>query len=296
MYAQPKIAMFYDADKTLLPEYMPDTLLRHFGDDVEGFWSEVKDLENHLLSEGVNFQNEALYTQVLLRKVRRRGDPLYRLSRDDLVQVGSDVGLFPGLPEYFGKLRDLVSSNDTYRAHGISIDFYVVSSGLADMLRGSSLSQAIPSDNMFGIEFSTNRNGVLDGIVHFMSFTEKTKFLYMVNKGVEIADINRRVDELDRDVPLRNFVYSGDGPTDVPCFSIVNNGGGVTFAVYMDDRSFHNSFWLRMNDRVTFSCVADYREGSDLFKKQSAVVDAIASRIVEARELRSSKGGFSPSH
>lgn len=288
-----KIAMFFDADKTLLPEYMPDTLVKYFGGDVPGFWSEVGRLEARLKDEGRNYQNEALYTQVILKKAKRRDDCLYRLTRDELEAAGSSMALFPGLPEFFPKMRDVISSNPEYRAHGISVDFYIVSSGLADMLRGSPLTGVIDKDKMFGIEFDTDRNGVVSGLVHFMSYTEKTKFLYMVKKGVDIEDINSKVE--DSVVPFANMVYAGDGPTDVPCFSIVGHNGGITFAVYSpdDSNSFENSFWLRTTHRATFSCVADYREGSDLFRKMGRSLRMIADRIVEGS---SRKKGFAPSH
>jgi hypothetical protein len=45
-------------------------------------------------------------------------------------------------------------------------------------------------------------------------------------------DVNMKVAEEDRRVPIRNMIYVADGPSDVPSFSVVNQGGGRTFGVY----------------------------------------------------------------
>ncbi|NIU20250.1 MAG: haloacid dehalogenase-like hydrolase, partial [Actinobacteria bacterium] len=38
-----------------------------------------------------------------------------------------------------------------------------------------------------------------------------------------------------RRVPIRNMIYIADGPSDVPCFSIVNERGGKTLGVYQTE-------------------------------------------------------------
>ena len=40
----------------------------------------------------------------------------------------------------------------------------------------------------------------------------------------------------DRRIPIPNMIYIADGPSDVPSFSVVKNGGGRAYAVYNPDK------------------------------------------------------------
>ena len=70
-----------------------------------------------------------------------------------------------------------------------------------------------------------------------ISFTEKTKYLFAINKGfIGIRDqpyqVNENVIRENRRIPFQNMIYIGDGFTDVPCFSLLNANGGQSFGVF----------------------------------------------------------------
>lgn len=277
-----KIAMVFDADKTLIPDYMQGALCDYFSDDVDEFWGRVVALQEECARDGRPFQHESVYLSVLLDKFNDPDDPMFGCSSDDMEVAGSYLEFFPGVEDFFANMQDFVSQPH-YALHDLSLDFYVVSSGLADMLRGSLLSDWIGSDNIYGCEF------LFDGVVpysvrHFMSFTEKTKYLFMINKGVDITAINSRVPQSSREVPFSQMMYFGDGPTDVPCFSILDNNGGFTFAVYRPDdlAAFENAYQLRRTDRVMFTHEADFRKGSALYSTAERALKEIADRIVRS--------------
>jgi NAD(P)-dependent dehydrogenase (short-subunit alcohol dehydrogenase family) len=75
-------------------------------------------------------------------------------------------------------------------------------------------------------------------VVDTTNFTDKTRFLYGINKGVDGAIrsdpfvVNRAVDHAARRVPFEHMIYVGDGLTDIPCFSLVQNSGGQAFGVF----------------------------------------------------------------
>ena len=69
-----------------------------------------------------------------------------------------------------------------------------------------------------------------------VTFTEKTRFLFEINKGISPSAaaaqphlVNQLIREEDRPIPFANMIYVGDGLTDIPCFSLIEKGGGVAF-------------------------------------------------------------------
>ena len=95
--------------------------------------------------------------------------------------------------------------------------------------------------------------------------------------------------EESRRVPFSNIIYVGDGPTDVPCFTVVKKNKGLAVAVYNPDdqsrRSFDKCYELTKHaDRVHFMAPADYRSGSHLRLILERHITEIANGILERRQ------------
>lgn len=204
------IAIVYDFDHTLSPHYMQDhTILRHAGIDPKEFWPSCTTLINEK-----GYDQELAYMKRMLEV-----DTIRALSNNDLKHMGADLTFFPGVPECFEELNTLFSPQE-YEELGIRLEHYVVTSGLKAILDGSHIAQDVKA--IFGCEFDED-----DGHINFpkrtISHTQKTQFLFRVNKGLldMDQDVNDHMPEEARRVPFRNMIYVGDGPTDVPCFTLM---------------------------------------------------------------------------
>ena len=277
------IAVVYDFDLTLSPDYMQDhTILRHAGIDPKEFWDSCTALKNEK-----GYDQELAYMKRMLEV-----DSIRALSNNDLELMGTDLTFFPGVPGCFEELNALFSPQE-YEELGIRLEHYVVSSGLKAILDGSHIAKYVKA--IFGCEFDED-----DGHISFpkrtISHTQKTQFLFRVNKGLldMDQDVNDHMPEEARRVPFRHMIYIGDGPTDVPCFTLMKKNGGFAVAVYNAEDpsrgSFEKCFQLAHHaDRVHFMAPADYRPGSHLRLILEQHIKEIANGVLEERRQGTEK-------
>lgn len=272
------IAIVYDYDQTLSPNYMQDEVLfPTFGIDAKKFWSRC-----HALVKDEGYDNELAYMKALLDYLE-----IDRPTNARLRELGGGLKFFPGLPEMFEEFQTgLVTPH--HAAHGIKVEHYIISSGLKVLIEGSRLAPYIKA--MFGCEFAEDREGRISFPKRAISHTQKTQFLFRINKGLldYTQDVNDHMPADLRPVPFEHMIYIGDGPTDVPCFTVVRQHGGQAIAVYNaadpSRSSFKKCYQLSTHaDRVRHIAPADYRAGSHLRLLLEQMVEEVATRIVERR-------------
>ena len=124
-----------------------------------------------------------------------------------------------------------------------------------------------------------------------VNYTTKTQFLFRINKGADDLSDNTKVNEFvkeeDRPVPFKNMVYFGDGDTDIPCFRLVKDLGGLSIAVFKPHtKGAREKAAGFLNDgRIHCVAPADYQDGSELDKIVKAHIDYVAAREARARQL-----------
>ena len=271
------LAIVYDFDHTLSPYYMQDhTILRQAGIDPKEFWESCT-----ALIKEKGYDQELAYMKRMLEH-----DQIRAFSNQDLQEMGPDLSFFPGVPECFEELQDVVKVRK-YEEVGIRLEHYVVSSGLKAILDGSRIAGHVKA--IFGCEFD-EENGQISFPRRTISHTQKTQFLFRVNKGLLDLDqdVNDHMPEEVRPVPFTHMVYVGDGPTDVPCFTLMKKNRGFAVAVYNPEdqsrRSFEKCYQLtRHANRVHFMAPADYRAGSHLRLILEKHITEIADSILEGQ-------------
>lgn len=271
------IAVVYDFDHTLSPHYMQDqTILHHVKIDPKEFWQSCTAL---ITEQG--YDHELAYMKRMLEH-----EAIRSLSNQDLQRMGTQLTFFPGVPECFGELNEVVQQ-PKYEEYDIHLEHYVVSSGLKAILDGSHIAKWTKA--IWGCEFA-EEHGHISFPKRTISHTQKTQYLFRVNKNLLNLDqdVNDHMPEESRRVPFRHMIYVGDGPTDVPCFAVIKKNGGLAVAVYNPDdptrRSFQKCYNLtRHTDRVHFMAPADYQGGSHLRLILEQHLTEIADSIVERR-------------
>ena len=283
---QNTIAIVYDYDQTLSPSYMQDDVIfPAFGINGEKFWKRCADL---VQVEG--YDNELAYMKCLLDCL-----VMDRPSNEQLKQLGSKMQLYKGLPEMFEEFKlDLLK--DRHLAAGFHVDHFVISSGLKILIEGSRLRPYLRE--VFGCEYAEDSQGRISFPKRVISHTQKTQYLFRINKGLldMSQDVNDHMPDDIRPVPFPNMIYIGDGPTDVPCFAIMRKNGGHGIAVYNPDdpsrAGFRKCYHLSTHaDRVRHIAPSDYRRGSHLRLLLEEMVQEIADRMLIHRKNANDVGG-----
>ncbi|MBO5590278.1 MAG: haloacid dehalogenase-like hydrolase [Acidaminococcaceae bacterium] len=252
MASKPIIALMYDFDKTLCTTDMQAyTFIPNLGMSAEEFWQKASNLaEKHKMDRIL------AYMYLMLDEAHIHRKPI---RRNDFVGLGKDLELYPGVTEWFGRI------NQFGKEQGVTIKHYIISSGLREIIEGSSIFKEF--DDVFAGEFLYDENDVACWPKNVVNYTTKTQFLFRINKGVlDISnddDLNRFTPEENRPVPFRNMIYIGDGLTDVPCMKLVKVNGGFSIAVYQSGKRAKVKDLIQ-DERVNFIEPADYSEGSKL--------------------------------
>jgi hypothetical protein len=275
---QNTIALVYDYDQTLSPRYMQDDVVfPEFGIDPVQFWKKC-----NALVRDQQWDGELAYMKCLLDTLG-----IDNVTNARLNSLGAGLRFFPGLPELFSALP-LAALCPEHAAAGIKVEHYIISSGLKALLDGSRLQPFVKA--IFGCEFGEDSEGRISFPKRAISHTTKTQFLFRINKGMlgYDQDVNDHMPAEQRPIPFENMVYLGDGPTDVPCFTVMARNGGQAIAVYNPEdpsgKSFRKCFQLSTHaGRVKHIAPADYREGSHLWLLLAEMVRETADRILRNR-------------
>lgn len=279
------IAVVWDFDKTLVNGYMQDPIFEEYKVDSSKFWSEVNDLPKKYLDEqGVRVNPDTIYLNTFINYTR--SGRFKGLNNAKLMEFGKQLNFYEGVPEIFEKTQQLIENNPMYKEYDIKVEHYIVSTGMAQIIRGSSVMPFVK--NIWGCELieTEDEKGekVIGEIGYTIDNTSKTRALFEINKGVgerKGVEVNTKIPEINRRVHFENMIYIADGPSDVPAFSLVNKNGGATFAIYPKEnkKAFKQVEQLRMDGRINMYAEADYSEGTTAYMWITNKIEEFANRI-----------------
>jgi hypothetical protein len=245
-----QFAVIFDFDDTLADDstaalvnhYKTPALLRHYEqklrEEYDNDQSRVAqcfyDETTEMISSG--WDPPLAYTTLLLDKMRE--GQIAHLRKDDLKAFGKDhVVIYPGVDNFLVELRDKFENDAIISREHFSLDYYVVSGGIADIIKGTPIAHHFKE--IWACEIQYDSDGYAVRPKSVISFTEKTKYLFCINKGIDRDQnyetpyaVNVDVPEEDRPVPLAHMIYVGDGASDIPCMSVLKKSKGESFLLY----------------------------------------------------------------
>lgn len=277
------IAVIWDCDKTLIDGYMQDPIFADYQIDPSDFWKEVNAAPSALSEKyHIRVNSDTYYLNHFIKCAHNGTFP--GLNNTKLHEYGKQQKFYPGIPEIFRYTKEMLDKS--YSEYGIQVEHYIVSTGFAEVIRGSELMPFV--DEIWGCELldAPDESGkpVLSEIAYTIDNTTKTRAIFEINKGigkVEGINVNSKIPKDMRRVQFENMIYIADGPSDIPAFSLVNQNGGSTFAIYPkgDMKAMCQVEQMRADGRVDMYAEADYSKDTTAYMWITSKIQMIADRI-----------------
>ena len=237
------VALIYDFDGTLAPGNMQEY------DFIPAVGKSNKEFwsEANALAEAQDADPVLTYMARMIQEAQSKG---LSLRREAFQESGRNIAYYRGVEGWFPRMNA-----------------YAAERGL----------------HIYACSFLYNVDGIAYWPAVAVNYTNKTQFIFKINKGVEsVYDtrmVNQYMEENHRPVPFKRMIYVGDGTTDIPCMKLVKNYGGHSIAVYNpDDRSKRREMNSLIRDnRVNYVCPADYSAGSEMDTLVKAIIDKAAA-------------------
>ena len=272
-----RIVLVMDCDGTLAQD-TTTLLVKQVLGDVGGFWDDVR----KMVMEG--WDPPLAWTTKLLGDANRRA---IQIDESLLRATADKIQFFDGALDLEKRLRTFAQQQANGSGIEVELSIHVITSGYEDLLRLSALKGAVTEIWGSLLNFGSDA-GIAIGPKAAVSFTEKTKFVFAINKGIlkkELRQWPERVNDLvpriSRPVPFENMIYVGDGLTDIPCYSLIQQHGGAAVGIRNDVRSQGADEPLLWNYRPRWGPFRpDFREESDLTK---LLKDLIHDVVVRSR-------------
>ena len=123
------MAICYDFDGTLSPGCMQEYgFIREMGLDAAAFWAKSNQVARRQQADEISS-----YMRQMRTESQKRGIPFHK---NKLKSYGRAVELFAGLDTWFRRI------NAYGRKRGLAVEHYIISSGLKEILDGTSIARS----------------------------------------------------------------------------------------------------------------------------------------------------------
>lgn len=261
-----KVALVYDFDKTLSTDDMQAFgFIQGLGMEVNDFWGDCGNF-----SKANKCENILTYMYLMVKYSKEKNKPI---TKEYLKSCGKQVKFFEGVKDWFDRI------NEYGKKLGIEVEHYVISSGLKEIIEGTEIADKFKE---IYAGYFVYENGVPVWPALSLNYTNKTQYLYRINKGcLDVLDksVNEEMSHSTRPIPFTNIIYIGDSETDIPCMRLIYKYGGTAVGLYQPNTK--NELYLRdllSRNRISFVAKADYRDGGELDKVVKSVIQNVKTK------------------
>jgi phosphoglycolate phosphatase-like HAD superfamily hydrolase len=267
-----RIAVVFDFDDTLVQDTV-DALLSSLGIDAQKFRQERI---RPLIDKGWDKILARFYA--LIEESKRQNN---KITQEYIAKFGQNLAPFDGVTEMFNHLRQ--------RTHELNpkveVEFYLITSGMVEIARHNCIASNFKA--MWGCEFYYGEHGGIEFVKKIVTHTEKTRHLYELAKGLDDSNQDgtafayRDFPKEKLHVPLTQVIYVGDGESDIPCFSLMNQEQGTAIALYKDitPEEWGRDLSITQSQRVANLAPVDYNKDSELMQSLTLVVESLCKQI-----------------
>ncbi len=264
-----RMAFTYDFDGTLAAGAMQEyDLVPKFGLSPKEFWDKAKEIRTEYNVDGI-----LAYMYLIVRMAKERG---ISIRREDFSAYSKNIKFFRGVETWFDRISKYGKSK------GVEISHYIISSGLKEMIDGTSIAKYFKA--IYASTYLYDELGNPVWPARAVNYTNKTQYLFRLNKGVidetDDVSVNAYQPRRDRDMPFSHIIYFGDGATDIPCMRLVKNFGGHSIMVYddKDETARDSALDFVKKNRISLAAVNDYSSGSMLEQGVKLIIDEVVAR------------------
>ena len=178
------VAIICDCDNTLMPD-LPSLLLKDNGIDPQDFWDDIDILVKDGWDPPIAWMTE-LIKLIQDGKIKQN-------TNEKLAEFSASVETYPGASTFIDEINSKLGEQSDVLVEG-----YVVSSGLESMMKGSKIGNSFT--DIFGGRLY-EKEGIISGIKSSITFTEKTKFIFAINKGIA-SQIREKPYDVNNFIPV----------------------------------------------------------------------------------------------
>lgn len=316
-YSKKTIALVYDFDGTLSPRPMQEySFLPQLGIPAAEFWDECTRVARTENADPLITYMHLMYKKAKDKGLRIDRDALVKQGRSVELYPGVEKW-FDAIHAYVKRQGSARDEGRDSTDDEITVKHYLVSSGLTEIIEGTKIYKHFA--NVFASEYWFDAYDLpFPKRVITDTGKTQYLFRINKGIENHFESINAHMPETARPIPFANMIYFGDGETDVPSMALLKKNGGSAIAVH-DPAAGENAGVLAQSPspgrggvrggvnghdesrssaasraahsgqqkcielfragRCDFYAGADYRKGSDLWKRTALLLDSIIANI-----------------
>jgi hypothetical protein len=110
----------------------------------------------------------------------------------------------------------------------IGVEFYLISRGIRETLKATRIARHF--HDIWACDFEYGTEGRIVFPRNIVSFTDKTRYIFHISKGIvgqeargKSFEVNRKIPPGRLRIPINQMIFIGDGYTDIPCLGALRN-------------------------------------------------------------------------